>query len=65
MCLILYLPTQENTVNINFLWCYNFCEKFVSPLLAVRVEQAEKFNDPESPCNILVATDAIGMGLNL
>lgn len=27
--------------------------------------QAEKFNDPKHPCKILVATDAIGMGLNL
>lgn len=33
--------------------------------LAVRVEQAEKFNDPKSKYDILVATDAIGMGLNL
>ncbi len=33
--------------------------------LAVRVEQAEKFNNPDCPVNILVATDAIGMGLNL
>ncbi|XP_051159009.1 ATP-dependent RNA helicase SUV3 homolog, mitochondrial [Leptopilina boulardi] len=27
--------------------------------------QAAKFNDPENPCKILIATDAIGMGLNL
>ncbi|XP_003746157.2 ATP-dependent RNA helicase SUV3 homolog, mitochondrial [Galendromus occidentalis] len=27
--------------------------------------QSEKFNDPDHPCKILVATDAIGMGLNL
>lgn len=27
--------------------------------------QAKKFNDPDDPCKILVATDAIGMGLNL
>lgn len=27
--------------------------------------QAAKFNDPESNCGVLVATDAIGMGLNL
>ncbi|CAH1783944.1 unnamed protein product [Owenia fusiformis] len=30
-----------------------------------KVAQAEKFNDPNHPCKILVATDAIGMGLNL
>ncbi|GMR31560.1 hypothetical protein PMAYCL1PPCAC_01756, partial [Pristionchus mayeri] len=30
-----------------------------------KVAQAEKFNDPNDPCNVLVATDAIGMGLNL
>lgn len=31
----------------------------------VKMKQAENFNDPEHPCNVLVATDAIGMGLNL
>ncbi|KGL84565.1 hypothetical protein N309_15547, partial [Tinamus guttatus] len=30
-----------------------------------KLEQAKKFNDPADPCKILVATDAIGMGLNL
>ena len=28
-------------------------------------QEARKFNDPGHPCNILVTTDAIGMGLNL
>uniref|UniRef100_A0A0G2K9R3 ATP-dependent RNA helicase SUPV3L1, mitochondrial n=1 Tax=Rattus norvegicus TaxID=10116 RepID=A0A0G2K9R3_RAT len=30
-----------------------------------KLAQARKFNDPNDPCKILVATDAIGMGLNL
>jgi len=30
-----------------------------------KIAQAQKFNDPENPCKIMVATDAIGMGLNL
>nr|CAH7749505.1 unnamed protein product [Callosobruchus chinensis] len=30
-----------------------------------KLAQAAKFNDPSSSCKILVATDAIGMGLNL
>lgn len=30
-----------------------------------KLAQAHKFNDPKHPCKILVATDAIGMGLNL
>ncbi|XP_063817646.1 ATP-dependent RNA helicase SUPV3L1, mitochondrial [Pseudophryne corroboree] len=30
-----------------------------------KLAQATKFNDPNDPCKILVATDAIGMGLNL
>ncbi|XP_076813131.1 ATP-dependent RNA helicase SUPV3L1, mitochondrial-like isoform X1 [Clavelina lepadiformis] len=30
-----------------------------------KIEQAKKFNDPDNKCNILVTTDAIGMGLNL
>lgn len=32
---------------------------------ATKLIQSNKFNDPEDPCNVLVATDAIGMGLNL
>ncbi len=31
----------------------------------VRSEQAQHFNDPESGMNVIVASDAIGMGLNL
>ncbi|XP_034044385.1 ATP-dependent RNA helicase SUPV3L1, mitochondrial [Thalassophryne amazonica] len=30
-----------------------------------KLSQSKKFNDPDDPCKILVATDAIGMGLNL
>uniref|UniRef100_A0A671L0F4 ATP-dependent RNA helicase SUPV3L1, mitochondrial n=1 Tax=Sinocyclocheilus anshuiensis TaxID=1608454 RepID=A0A671L0F4_9TELE len=30
-----------------------------------KLAQAKKFNDPDDPCKILVATDAVGMGLNL
>ncbi|ESO97005.1 hypothetical protein LOTGIDRAFT_115298 [Lottia gigantea] len=30
-----------------------------------KIAQAERFNDPEDPCKIMVATDAIGMGINL
>ncbi|KAI8485589.1 ATP-dependent RNA helicase supv3l1, mitochondrial [Branchiostoma belcheri] len=30
-----------------------------------KLAQARKFNDPKDPCKILVATDAIGMGINL
>lgn len=30
-----------------------------------KIAQATKFNDPENSCKVLVATDAIGMGLNL
>lgn len=30
-----------------------------------KLAQATKFNDPQDPCKILVATNAIGMGLNL
>lgn len=34
-------------------------------LLGTKLAQSKKFNDPDDPCKILVATDAIGMGLNL
>ncbi|CAJ0957072.1 unnamed protein product, partial [Mesorhabditis belari] len=30
-----------------------------------KLSQAARFNDPDDPCNVLVSTDAIGMGLNL
>lgn len=30
-----------------------------------KLAQAAKFNDPKNSCKVLVATDAIGMGLNL
>ncbi|KAI1727511.1 ATP-dependent RNA helicase SUV3 like protein, mitochondrial [Ditylenchus destructor] len=30
-----------------------------------KLAQAAKFNDPNHPCKILIATDAIGMGMNL
>lgn len=30
-----------------------------------KLAQAAKFNDPKNSCKIMVATDAIGMGLNL
>eukprot|EP00094_Tigriopus_californicus_P005089 TCALIF_04903-PA protein Name:"Similar to CG9791 ATP-dependent RNA helicase SUV3 homolog, mitochondrial (Drosophila melanogaster)" AED:0.08 eAED:0.08 QI:0/0.66/0.57/1/1/1/7/22/758 len=30
-----------------------------------KLAMSEKFNDPNDPCKVLVATDAIGMGLNL
>lgn len=30
-----------------------------------KLAQCNKFNDPKSSCKVLVATDAIGMGLNL
>ncbi len=30
-----------------------------------KLAQAKKFNDPSDPCKVMVATDAIGMGLNL
>lgn len=48
-----------------------FCKKtslyemFCHSVLGTKLEQAKKFNDPNDPCKILVATDAIGMGLNL
>lgn len=41
------------------------CEVFCHSVLGTKLEQAKKFNDPNDPCKILVATDAIGMGLNL
>lgn len=30
-----------------------------------KVAQAARFNDPNDPVKVLIATDAIGMGLNL
>lgn len=48
------------------LWFWQSCQIAWSSLpTATRVQQAELFNDSESHYEILVATDAIGMGLNL
>ncbi len=33
--------------------------------LGTKLLQAQRFNDPNDTCKIMVATDAIGMGLNL
>lgn len=30
-----------------------------------KLAQANKFNDPNSSCKVMVATDAIGLGINL
>jgi superfamily II DNA/RNA helicase len=30
-----------------------------------KLAQAANFNDPNNPVNVLIATDAVGMGLNL
>lgn len=30
-----------------------------------KLDQCNKFNNVDDPCNVMVATDAIGMGLNL
>ncbi|XP_046850999.1 ATP-dependent RNA helicase SUPV3L1, mitochondrial-like [Xenia sp. Carnegie-2017] len=32
---------------------------------ATKVDQARRFNDPNDSCKILIASDAVGMGLNL
>jgi hypothetical protein len=33
--------------------------------LATKVDQARRFNDPNDNCKVLIASDAVGMGLNL
>ena len=49
-----------------YLSIYVFCYPlYMCPSPATRVQQAKLFNDKDSPCQIMVATDAIGMGLNL
>ena len=50
--------------------CFKDIIKFDHPLLnffisGTKIAQSKKFNDPQNSCNIMVATDAIGMGLNL
>jgi ATP-dependent RNA helicase SUPV3L1/SUV3 len=44
---------------------YKCCVVYGSLPPDVRAEQARRFNDPNSGYDILVASDAIGMGLNL
>ena len=52
-----------NLVNSKYYIGSHNAELFM--ISATRVRQAEHFNNPQSKYNILVATDAIGMGLNL
>jgi ATP-dependent RNA helicase SUPV3L1/SUV3 len=33
--------------------------------LGTKLAQAQKFNSPDNTCKVMVATDAIGMGINL
>ncbi len=41
------------------------CKKKFLFQLGTKLLQAQRFNDPNDSCKIMVATDAIGMGLNL
>jgi len=44
----------------------NFCCVFVYLMFpGTKLAQAAIFNNPSNACKVLVATDAIGMGLNL
>lgn len=45
--------------------CHILLSCLTLPPSATRVQQAQLFNDPQSNCKIMVATDAVGMGLNL
>ena len=58
--------------NSTYFWNDSWVQTFhksqymlMSSFAATKVEQANKFNDPQDDCSILVASDAIGMGLNL
>ena len=44
-----------------------FFDTFIFSLLCIgiRLEQAKRFNDPNDEHKVLVASDAIGMGINL
>ena len=53
------LPPGEHFLFLNI---FKFFFFFVE---GTKLLQAQRFNDPNDPCKILVATDAIGMGLNL
>ena len=55
------------TVLLWFAWaCFPDITYVLTALpTATKLAQAAKFNDPNDPCKIMVATDAIGMGLNL
>lgn len=58
--------TQSFLYN-HFWWVKSVTENvlMIDSVLGTKLTQAKKFNDPDDPCKILVATDAIGMGLNL
>ena len=51
---------HRSTITPSYFSPYNVCT-----CTATRVQQAELFNSTDNACKIMVATDAIGMGLNL
>lgn len=40
---------------------HDYCNLFAG----AKLYQAKRFNDPTDPCDVMVATDAVGMGINL
>ena len=45
--------------------CYFLITINLFNVLGTKLAEAAKFNDVENSCKVMVATDAIGMGLNL
>ena len=57
------LVSDVFSLNVFILFWIVWISRFIHA--ATKVEQASQFNDPDDDCSILVATDAVGMGLNL
>lgn len=65
-CIICFSKKDIYTVTSNLEKLGKKCAVIYGTLPpATKTAQTEAFNDPEGECNVLVATDAIGLGMNL
>lgn len=64
MCVLLFLFIQAFYIILYFRG-HEVAVIYGSLPPGTKLAQANKFNDPESSCKVMVATDAIGLGINL
>ena len=66
LCMVRCLQTSVVSRELSLLFLVQvFSCTYTSLIASLTAEQARRFNDPDSEYQVLVASDAIGMGLNL